>query len=543
MSNYLSPPSTIPPGSTVDAYLRDSGGPRQDASTDQQLAEIEAYCAQYGLILRNKYIDVAKSGGSTVARDNFNALIDSTRQPETRPQALLLWNYARFARDLDDAIYYKALLRNRNILVHSLTDPIPEGQYGRIVEFFIDISNEEKRRQTSTDAKRGLRDLVLKHGCVPGTPPRGFMRQPVSLGNRRDNTPRTANRWVPDPEFIPRIQRAFAMRAYGSTLAEIHAELHLFSGISSYKALFTNRLYIGILEFGDLAIENYCEPLVDMPTWNIVQNRIQTHSQAKYDRLHPRRTHSPYILSGLVYCGSCGAPMSANTVTGGQRGRNEAYRCSRAKRRAGCTAGRIGRRTLEQAVINTFKDFILLPDSLAAMYEIEQRATDHRQTRRTERIAILTAEKKKLSSQIANLTRAIAERGHTQTLLEKLNELESQRAQANIEITTLTNQVYAPTQMMTWNEILKLSSTLNKSLTENPPEKVRKLIQTFTHKIVVSKNENGQITGSITYFTPLITESPPFSDPLSAESEAGYNLPISPAPLGAQKNPPSLADF
>jgi len=206
---HLPPPTTLPPGSIVDTYVRDSGGPRQDASTDQQLTEIQTYCQAHGLTLRNKFVDVAKSGGSTVTRDDFNKLIDITRRIEDRPQGILLWNYARFARDLDDAIYYKALLRNRNIIVHSLTDPIPEGQYGRIIEFFIDISNEEKRRQTSTDAKRGLRDLVLKHGCVPGTPPIGFKREPVTIGTRRDGSPHIANRWVPDPELTPRIKTAF----------------------------------------------------------------------------------------------------------------------------------------------------------------------------------------------------------------------------------------------------------------------------------------------------------------------------------------------
>ncbi len=126
---------------------------------------------------------MARSGGSTVGREDFNRMLDLYRTPSQRPHGLLLWNYARFARDLDDAIYYKALLRNRQIAVHSLTDPIPEGQYGRIIEFFIDISNEEKRRQTSTDARRGLRDLVLRYGCVSGVPPIGFKREPIPATN------------------------------------------------------------------------------------------------------------------------------------------------------------------------------------------------------------------------------------------------------------------------------------------------------------------------------------------------------------------------
>jgi len=505
----LPPPTTLPPGSIVDIYVRDSGGSRQGASTDQQIIELEAYCAQYGLQLRHKFTDIAKSGGSTVGRDEFNHMLDLTRRPEDRPQGILLWNHARFARDLNDAIYYKALLRNRGVVIHSLTDPIPEGQYGRIIEFFIDISNEEKRRQTSTDAKRGLRDLVMIHGCVPGVPPRGFLRQPVTLPLRRDSSPRIAHRWVPDPELRERVRKAFEMRASGSTLAQIHAELHLFGGINSYKTFFINRLYIGILEFGGLVIENYCEPLIDMDTWLAVQRRIQEHARAKYDRLHPRRFASPYLLSGLVYCGACGSSMSANTVTH-DRGRNEAYRCSRSKRRAGCTQGRIGRKTLETAVLTTLQDYVLLPDSLAAIYEIQMNSSHRDEERRLLRLDTLRAERRKLSTQIANLTRAIAEHGHTQALLDRLAELEAKRAQMNTEYTGLESQRFQPTPILAPEQIAALSGQLTSILENAQVELVKPLLRAFIYKIVVKKDENKDIIGSITYFAPIPTESPPF---------------------------------
>ncbi len=282
-------------------------------------------------------------------------MMDLYRSPDERPHGLLLWNYARFARDLDDAIYYKALLRNRQIVVHSLTDPIPEGQYGRIIEFFIDISNEEKRRQTSTDARRGLRDLVQKFGCVPGVPPMGFKREPVQISKRRDGSDHIGHRWNPDPELIPLIQQAFQMRASGSSLMAIHTATHLYSSLNSYKTFFTNRIYIGILEYGDLIVENYCEPIVDLKTWGTVQKIVEEYAWARATERHPRRANSIYLLSGLVYCGQCGAPLYGNTVTRNNiYGRDEAYRCSQARRRRDCSVGRISRRRLEDAIFLPF---------------------------------------------------------------------------------------------------------------------------------------------------------------------------------------------
>lgn len=60
----LPPPSTLPPGSIVDSYRRDSGGMRQGQSTDQQLTEIEAFCRQHNLVHRHRFVDEARSGGS-----------------------------------------------------------------------------------------------------------------------------------------------------------------------------------------------------------------------------------------------------------------------------------------------------------------------------------------------------------------------------------------------------------------------------------------------------------------------------------------------
>lgn len=533
---HLPPPTTLPPGSIVDIYVRDSGGPRQDASTDQQIAEITAYCQTHGLTLRHKFIDIARSGASTTAREDFNRLIDSTRRPEDRPAGILLWNYARFARDLDDAIYYKALLRNREIIVHSLTDPIPDGQYGRIIEFFIDISNEEKRRQTSADAKRGLRELVLKHHCVPGTPPTGFKRHPVQIGTRRDGTPHVAHRWLPDPDLIPRIKQAFKMRAAGSTLAQIHTQTKLFSSINSYKTFFANKIYIGILEFGDLVIEHYCQPLIDLDTWNTVQKLISDYAHSRTKERHPKRLASPYLLSGLVYCELCGSPMSGNTTTRTYiTGRDEAYRCSRAKRRLDCSASRIPRRKLEEAALATLREYILLPDSLAAMLEIERHGTDHHEEKRAERLAVLDAEKKKLSRQIANITRAIADHGHSPTLLEKLTALESQRAVILTEYTELTNMRFAPAPTLTQQEIEIVSNRLTDLLLNAPAQTARPILQSFIHKIT-AKKENGQITGSIVYYLPPLAEllrppDPPLPfDPAPTDDAM---LPLSSAPVGA----------
>src|SRR3972149_717393 len=93
------PPPGRPAGGYVWAYLRDSGGPSQEQSVDQQEKEILAYCKRYNLTLIKIFRDVARSGGSVQGRDEFMGMIEQSEDESIRPQAILIWNFARFARD------------------------------------------------------------------------------------------------------------------------------------------------------------------------------------------------------------------------------------------------------------------------------------------------------------------------------------------------------------------------------------------------------------------------------------------------------------
>ena len=98
MPDYISPPTSLAPGSVVWGYLRDSGGDAQEQSVPQQKAEFTNYCQRYGLVIAHIFADVAKSGGSVVGRDAFLDMVEMSANAELRPDGLLLWNFARDSR-------------------------------------------------------------------------------------------------------------------------------------------------------------------------------------------------------------------------------------------------------------------------------------------------------------------------------------------------------------------------------------------------------------------------------------------------------------
>jgi site-specific DNA recombinase len=90
-------------GAHVVAYLRDSGHEDQEASVDQQEAQIREFCLANGLILTTIYADAAAPGSSTIGRDRFLEMIHHFRSPDCKDSGVIVWKFNRFARDIDDA--------------------------------------------------------------------------------------------------------------------------------------------------------------------------------------------------------------------------------------------------------------------------------------------------------------------------------------------------------------------------------------------------------------------------------------------------------
>jgi DNA invertase Pin-like site-specific DNA recombinase len=502
---YLPPPSTLPPGSIVDSYRRDSGGSRQDKSTDQQLTELDAYCEKYGFIHRHKFVDEAKSGGSTAGRDDFNRMIEKYMVQEKRPNGLLLWNYARFARDIDDAQFNKINIRRWGIIIHSLNDQVPEGNYGRFIEFFIDMANEEKRKQTSADAQRGLRDLVQQYGCVPGTPPRGIKRTPVNLGARRDGADHIAHRWDPDPAWTSRIKQAFQMLISGASLLQIHKETHLYKALNGYQTFFRNPIYIGTLKFGDQVIKNYCEAILDMDTWNAAQAIIERRRQkpnVRNSASHPRRQAATYLLSGLVYCAKCKSPLWGMT----SRQRNGSYylryACTRAKRNRDCEFKPIPAEVLEKHVINSVREFFSYPENILEMIELDREQSKQAASEHGQAAKDLQKQLTPLRRAITNTTDAIASLGKrdkkSKALLQKLEDLESQEAGIQSRLLQVKAQIPKPAPILSHDQIIERSQFLTRIFSGKSPTQIRAALVGTVNNIMVDRNQN-EVRGKVTF--------------------------------------------
>lgn len=372
MTDYISPPASLPPGSNVWAYLRDSGGTEQEQSVSQQRQEIESFCREYGLVLERVFADVGKSAKSTKGRDQFSAMIDTITAAD-HPAGLLVWSLSRFARNIDDATYFKAHLRRHNVVIHSLTEKIPDGLAGRIVESVQDYSNADYIEQQSRHIKRALEINVRNGYAAGGTPPRGYIAEKVIFGKKRDGSPRAASRWIPDPELFPLVKLAWKLRAEGKPYAEISKATggKIYRSHACWSTFFANRSYLGVGKCGGVEIPDHHEAAVSLEDWLKVQMLREDATGRLRGLSHPRRLGYPSLLSGLAYCAKCGAAIFHHIGTS-KRPRSHYYICGRRDRERGlksCGNPKIKGEECDTQILNAVLLRILTPDYAEQLLE------------------------------------------------------------------------------------------------------------------------------------------------------------------------------
>jgi DNA invertase Pin-like site-specific DNA recombinase len=426
----------------VWGYLRDSGGGQQEKSVAQQESEIRAYCKRYALNLVRVFQDVARSGGSTIKRDEFLQMIDDSEDKSRRPDALLIWNFARFSRDYNDFVFYKSSLQRRGVIVHSLTDTIPIDDFAaRVMETIISLANEEKRRQTSRDVKRGQKDRIEK-GFAFGTPPRGYKSVPVLVGERRNGIPHYVGKWEPDPVLIEYVKIAWELRAAGKSYREITKATKgkLYTSAASWHVFFRNRSYLGYYGKGEREIPDHHEPLITWEVWEAVQRLNESHPlQGRGGFRHPRRVGNPTLLSGYTFCLECGGAMTHSP--GHKRKPWRHYLCGK-KNNHGyktCSSRRVGADKAETKIVEAVLSKILTPGYLSDALELARKILEAPADVERE----LAAERRRLEDldiKINRLLRTI-EKTDSESAHELLSQREAERSQARAEIDHLSLQL------------------------------------------------------------------------------------------------------
>jgi DNA invertase Pin-like site-specific DNA recombinase len=488
------PPCSLPPGSPVWAYLRDSGGETQDLASQRKY--LMDYCKYHGLLLLRLFEDAARPGSSAENREQFQAMMDLARQSKT-PQvdAIIYWSISRFARNDIEYQYHSADLKMRGYKLVSISDNIPDGPIASMYEAFLRLSAQMELERISKDSKRGLKLIVeLKDeqgnylGVFPGKPPTCFIGIKQDVGITRNNgTPRVVQRIIPDPATWEAGQLAWQMRSERASYREIQEACKLFNSPtigSCYSSFFRNRIYLGELEYGGRVYPNFVPALTDLDTWAKVQ--AQQHARQATQKSFKAGKGS-YLLSGLCRCHYCKSKMHGSQNTRSDRSRFWRYYLCNQKKvdRAGCKSKQVGADKLENKVVEILCEMLLVPGYVNNLVdEVNNLLSD------TDSIQGKIDQKQqeigKLKQAINRLLDAL-ENGASVT--GRLTQRENELRQAERELIQLQAQFKQGSLKVDKSVVEAILTEMKDNLNGDDFKEQRKTLQKLTHVVWVENNK------------------------------------------------------
>ena len=119
------------------------------------------------------YIDAGISGRKASKRPQFQKMVAVAKSKPAPFEAILVWKFSRFARNQEESILYKSLLRKNNgVDVISITEETGDSMFGSLIERIIEWMDEfysirlgeEVRAKMSYVAEKGRIQTVASFG-------------------------------------------------------------------------------------------------------------------------------------------------------------------------------------------------------------------------------------------------------------------------------------------------------------------------------------------------------------------------------------------
>lgn len=320
------------------AYIRVSTEDQIEFSPDSQLKRILEYAACHELQIPEEYIfiDEGVSGRTASKRPAFQQMIALART--NRPfQKILVWKFSRFARNRQDSIFYKSMLRKDcGIEVISITEPLTQDPTSILIEALLEAMDEYYSINLAQEVRRGMQERFSR-GKAISIPPFGYQ---MGLDGFEVN-PRQAI-WIPvifedfigdktPKEIADKLNAAGVRTTRGNLFQSRNITYILLNPVYTGKLrkrcststttsnLLSVPYYDRNYAYSKMELVEGTHPaLVEPALWQKAQEKW--HSKAQMALAEDRRSKavkanpdaginaSPaqcYFLKGLVFCSSC----------------------------------------------------------------------------------------------------------------------------------------------------------------------------------------------------------------------------------------------
>lgn len=343
-------------------YLRVST--REQAEEGYSIPAQREACLKFiqdkGWTLLDEYSDRGESARSQ-DRPQLQEMLARIKKDKD-VQAVIVHKIDRLARNMEDHVAIKAILKRSGAALVSVVENIEDSASGRLVEGIHALMAEFYSANLATEVKKGMVQKIKNGGCV--------FRAPVGYKNVRDLVGgRNVAKVVVDEETAPLVNLAFRLYSTGNYSLRQVTEILEKRGLrrqsarskpptpltlSAIAKVLTNPFYTGVVTYQGVQYPGQHEAIVDADLFRRVGEALKARDAAG-ERVRKHR----HYLKGTLFCGECGSRLSYHIA----KGRYGYFYCLGKKRGTDCHQ-RYAPDDIESAVEDLYRE-IQIPSNHA----------------------------------------------------------------------------------------------------------------------------------------------------------------------------------
>ena len=398
----------------VALYARVSSD-RQDVdlSVSAQLRALRDYAQKHGYLVAREYVDEAESG-RIADRPQFQKMLNEASKPETPFQEILVWKFSRFTRKREHAVAFKAMLRRRGVRVVSITEQADDTPTGKLLEAIIESVDEFYSENLAQEVTRGMREAASRGFWVTSYAPYGYKRVYVQDGPKKRPTLEL------NPPADAVVRRIFDMVLQGKSILDVTKTLNA-EGIpttngkkwlkTTIHTMLANEAYTGAVVWG-IKAKDKAEPVRVEDAFPAIITKREFQRAKKLlgsrapKKVNPRRASSPYLLSGLLKCETCGKAMTAAEA---KSGKYTYYVChSLLKRGSGtCETPRLNAKSFEKLIVDEIRANILTESNIRDLVKLLDEEMDGVASEQRERLENIEEELEEVKRRLSRIWQVI----------------------------------------------------------------------------------------------------------------------------------------
>ncbi|HDB0210941.1 MULTISPECIES: cassette chromosome recombinase CcrB [Staphylococcus] len=488
----------------VGGYIRVSTERQVEGySIEGQITQIEQYCQFNGYELVDIYADRGISGKS-MNRPELQRMLNDAKNGKL--DCVMVYKTNRLARNTSDLLTIVEELHRQNVEFFSLSERMEvKNSTGKLMLQILASFSEFERNTILENIYTGQRQRALE-GYYQGNLPLGYNNIPdnkkeLMINQHEANIVKYIFESYAKGHGYRKIANALNHKGY------VTKKGNPFS-ISAVTYILSNPFYIGKIQFAKykdwndkrrkglndkpVIAEGKHTPIISQSLWDKVQARKKQVSEKP--QVHGKGTN---ILTGLISCPQCSAPMAAsnttNTLKDGTKKRIRYYSCSNFRNKGSkvCSANSVRADVIEKYVMDQILEIVKSDKVLKQVVERVNQENQVDVAALNHDIAYKQQQFDEISTKLKNLIQTIENNPDlTSALKPTIHQYETQLNDITNQINQLKHQQNQEKPFYDTKQIAALLQRIFQNIESMDKSQLKALYLTVIDRIDIRKDEN-----------------------------------------------------